>query len=68
MKKVELAAENNGVWSSLGTERVSEMAAKRDPEEPGTLLDTYIKLQYIAPIPDASISFELKFNSKSWGF
>jgi hypothetical protein len=52
----ELAAENKRWFDLVRTERVSEMAAKRDPEEPVTLVRQPTSAQYIAPIPDASIS------------
>jgi hypothetical protein len=52
----ELAAENKRWFDLVRTERVAEMAAKRDPSEPVTLLKVPTEAQYIAPIPFGSIS------------
>lgn len=52
----ELAAENKRWFDLVRTERVVEMAAKRDPSEPVTLLRIPTSAQYIAPIPFTSIS------------
>jgi len=52
----ELAAENKRWFDLVRTERVAEMAAKRDPTEPVTLLRMPTSAQYIAPIPFESIS------------
>lgn len=52
----ELAAENKRWFDLVRTERVAEMAAKRDPSEPVTLVRMPTSAQYIAPIPFSSIS------------
>ncbi|GAA4813922.1 RagB/SusD family nutrient uptake outer membrane protein [Litoribaculum gwangyangense] len=52
----ELAAENKRWFDLVRTERVAEMAAKRDPSEPVTLVRIPTPAQYIAPIPFESIS------------
>lgn len=52
----ELAAENKRWFDLVRTERVAEMAAKRDPSEPVTLVRMPTPAQYIAPIPFESIS------------
>jgi hypothetical protein len=52
----ELAAENKRWFDLVRTERVAEMAAKRDPSEPVTLVRMPTEDQYIAPIPFNSIS------------
>lgn len=52
----ELAAENKRWFDLVRTERVAEMAAKRDPLEPVDLLRMPTAAQYIAPIPFGSIS------------
>jgi hypothetical protein len=51
----ELAAENKRWFDLVRTERVAEMAAKRDPSESVTLVRLPTAAQYIAPIPFASI-------------
>ena len=51
----ELAAENKRWFDLVRTERVAEMAAKRDPNEQVTLVRTPTSAQYIAPIPITSI-------------
>ena len=55
----ELAAENKRWFDLVRTERVAEMAAKRDPSEPVTLVRMPTEAQYIAPIPDGSISLSV---------
>ncbi|WP_303315300.1 RagB/SusD family nutrient uptake outer membrane protein [Flavivirga abyssicola] len=52
----ELAAENKRWFDLVRTERVAEMAAKRDASEPVTLVRQPGEAQYIAPIPFNSIS------------
>ncbi|GAA4282192.1 RagB/SusD family nutrient uptake outer membrane protein [Gaetbulibacter aestuarii] len=52
----ELAAENKRWFDLVRTERVAEMAAKRDPSEPVTLVRMPTEAQYIAPIPAQSIN------------
>jgi hypothetical protein len=52
----ELAAENKRWFDLVRTERVAEMAAKRDPAEPVTLVRMPTEAQYIAPIPVESIT------------
>lgn len=52
----ELAGEYKRWFDLVRTERVAEMAAKRDPSEPVTLLRIPTAAQYIAPIPFTSIS------------
>jgi starch-binding outer membrane protein, SusD/RagB family len=52
----ELAAEYKRWFDLVRTERVAEMAAKRDASEPVTLVRTPTSAQYIAPIPFGSIS------------
>lgn len=52
----ELAAENKRWFDLVRTERVAEMAAKRDPSEPVSLVRMPTEAQYIAPIPFNSIS------------
>lgn len=52
----ELAAENKRWFDLVRTERVAEMAAKRDPLEPVLLVRIPAEAQYIAPIPFNSIS------------
>lgn len=52
----ELAAENKRWFDLVRTERVAEVAAKRDPKEPVTLVRQPTEAQYIAPIPFGSIS------------
>lgn len=52
----ELAAENKRWFDLVRTERVAEMAAKRDASEPVTLIRMPTESQYIAPIPFSSIS------------
>jgi hypothetical protein len=52
----ELAAEYKRWFDLVRTERVAEMAAKRDPTEPVTLARQPTEAQYIAPIPFASVT------------
>jgi hypothetical protein len=52
----ELAAENKRWFDLVRTERVAEMAAKRDSSEPVELVRAPTEAQYIAPIPFNSIS------------
>ena len=52
----ELAAENKRWFDLVRTERVAEMAAKRDPSEPVDLVRMPTEAQYIAPIPFNSVS------------
>ncbi len=52
----ELAAEYKRWFDLVRTERVAEMASKRDPSEPVTLVRTPTEAQYIAPIPFSSIN------------
>ncbi|WP_242157120.1 RagB/SusD family nutrient uptake outer membrane protein [Aestuariivivens sediminis] len=52
----ELAAENKRWFDLVRSERVAEMAAKRDPSEPVTLVRMPTAAQYIAPIPFESIT------------
>ncbi|HMP30165.1 MAG TPA: RagB/SusD family nutrient uptake outer membrane protein, partial [Saprospiraceae bacterium] len=52
----ELAAEYKRWFDLVRTERVAEMAAKRDPSEPVTLLRQPTAAQYIAPIPFNSVT------------
>jgi hypothetical protein len=51
----ELASENKRWFDLVRTERVAEMAAKRDPSEPVTLVKLPTAAQYVAPIPFSSI-------------
>lgn len=52
----ELAAENKRWFDLVRTERLAEMAIKRDPTEPVTLVRQPTQAQYIAPIPYSAIS------------
>ena len=52
----ELAAENKRWFDLVRTERVAEMAAKRDPTEAVVLIRVPTTAQYIAPIPFKAIS------------
>lgn len=52
----ELAAENKRWFDLVRTERVAEMAAKRDPLEPVDLRRLPTEDQYIAPLPFIAIS------------
>jgi len=63
----ELAAENKRWYDLVRTERVAEMAAKRDPSEPVTLVRQPTEAQFIAPIPFASINLsELEQNPEGF--
>lgn len=55
----ELAAEYKRWFDLVRTERVAEMAAKRDPSEPVTLVRTPTSAQYIAPIPFSTLSLSV---------
>jgi hypothetical protein len=52
----ELAAENKRWFDLVRTERLAEMAAKRDPTEPVSLTKLPTEAQYIAPIPATAIN------------
>ncbi len=63
----ELAGEYKRWFDLVRTERVAEMAAKRDPAEPVTLLRQPTEAQYIAPIPFSSINLsKLEQNPKGF--
>jgi hypothetical protein len=52
----EFAGENKRWYDLVRTERAAEMTAKRSPLEPVTILRMPTAAQYIAPIPNGTIS------------